>query len=63
MLELIGSENGKVVLRGNNTVLLADWELAFVDRPGKARTPVMEGAEVAVARRMLDKYKQLLFIH
>ena len=38
---------------------LADWELAFVDRPGKARTPVTEGDEVAVARRMLDKYKQL----
>ncbi|MBS6576477.1 alpha-N-acetylglucosaminidase [Parabacteroides goldsteinii] len=39
---------------------LADWELAFVDRPGKVRTPVTEGDEVAVARRMLDKYKQLL---
>ena len=38
---------------------LADWELAFVDRPGKARTPITEGDEVAVARQMLDKYKQL----
>lgn len=39
---------------------LADWELAFVNRSGKMRTPITQGDEVGVARIMLNKYKQII---
>lgn len=35
---------------------LADWELAFVNRPGKARTPIVEGNEIELAKGMFKKY-------
>ena len=38
---------------------LGDWELQYVATPGKARTPVTQGDEIEVARRMYDKYSAL----
>lgn len=38
---------------------LADWELAYAHRTGKARTPVTEGDEVSTARRLFVKYRRL----
>ncbi len=38
---------------------LADWELSFVERPGKMRTPITEGNALSVAHQMLAKYKRL----
>lgn len=38
---------------------LADWELAFVDHPGKTRTPVVQGDEIKIAKQMLNKYSEL----
>lgn len=38
---------------------LGDWELAFVNTPGKVRTPVTKGDEIEVAKRMFDKYSRL----
>ena len=38
---------------------LAEWELAYVDSYGKARTPVAEGDEVAMVKRLFDKYLKL----
>ena len=38
---------------------LAEWELAYVDQTGKARTPVTHGDELVVTRRLFDKYLKL----
>ena len=38
---------------------LADWELAYAHRTGKARTPVAEGDEVSTVRRLFVKYRRL----
>ena len=38
---------------------LADWELAFVERPNKARTPITEGDELEVVRKLFAKYGKL----
>ena len=38
---------------------LADWELDYVSRTGKARTPVTRGDELDITRRMFDKYVKL----
>lgn len=38
---------------------MADWEMKFVSTPGKARTPVTEGDEIEITRRLFDKYSRL----
>lgn len=38
---------------------LGDWELQFVNTPGKARTPLTEGDEIVIAKRMYEKYSKL----
>ena len=38
---------------------LADWELAFVARPNKARMPITEGDELEIVRKLFAKYGKL----
>ena len=38
---------------------LGNWELQFVERCGKVRTPITQGDEIEVVRRMFDKYAAL----
>lgn len=38
---------------------LADWELSYVSTPGKARSPITQGDEVALTQKMFAKYKAL----
>ena len=38
---------------------LAEWELAYVDTYGKARTPITEGDEIIMVKQLFDKYLKL----
>ena len=38
---------------------LAEWELAYVDTYGKARTPITEGDEIVMVKQLFDKYLKL----
>lgn len=38
---------------------MADWEMAFVSTPGKARTPITEGDEIKIAKQLFNKYTTL----
>ena len=38
---------------------LAEWELAYVDSYGKARTPITEGEETGMVKLLFDKYFKL----
>lgn len=38
---------------------LGDWELAFVSRTDKARTPIIQGDEIEIATRLYKKYGKL----
>ena len=49
--------HGREAFRANKFYSdLGDWELNFVATPNKQRTPITQGDEVAVARRMYAKY-------
>ena len=51
---------GREAFRANEFYTqLADWELSFVNRPNKARTPVTEGDELKIVRELFAKYSQL----
>lgn len=51
---------GRQAFRANDFYSgLADWELSFVSRPNKARTPVVIGDEISVTKRLYDKYLKL----
>lgn len=51
---------GRQAFRANDFYSgLADWELSFVARPGKARTPIVTGDEISVTKRLYDKYLKL----
>lgn len=51
---------GRQAFRGNEFYnKLADWEMDFVNRPGKTRMPVTEGDEVEITLTMFDKYSKL----
>ncbi len=51
---------GRQAFRANSFYRdLADWELAYGDRSGKARTPITQGDEVKLAKLMFAKYKRL----
>lgn len=52
--------HGREALRANDFYNeLADWELNYVNTPGKLRTPITEGDEIEVVARMFDKYKRI----
>jgi len=51
---------GRQTFRANDFYSgLADWELSFVSRPNKARTPVVIGDEISVIKRLYDKCLKL----
>ncbi len=48
---------GRQAFRANDFYnALADWELDFVSRPDKARTPVTKGSELETVMKMFEKY-------
>lgn len=51
---------GRQAFRANDFYSgLADWELSFVSRPNKARTPVVIGDEISVTKRLYAKYLEM----
>lgn len=51
---------GRQAFRANDFYSgLADWELSFVSRPNKARTPVVIGDEIRVTKRLYAKYLEM----
>jgi alpha-N-acetylglucosaminidase len=56
--EGLPSVYGREAFRANDFYnKLAQWELEYVNTPGKERVPAKVGDEVEVARRMFEKYK------
>lgn len=52
--------HGREAFRANDFYnKLAEWELAFASKTGKARTPVSQGDELHIVRRLFDKYLKL----
>lgn len=51
---------GRQAFRANDFYSkLADWELAFTERPDKVRTPITTGDEIKIASVMYKKYAEL----
>lgn len=51
---------GRETFRANDIYnRMADWELEFVSTPRKARTPITEGDEIIIAKRLFKKYSKL----
>ena len=52
--------HGREAFRANDFYnRLADWELRYVDTPGKARVPIVQGDAIDVARRLYAKYSAM----
>ena len=51
---------GREAFRANDLYnRMADWEMTFVNTPGKARTPVTEGDEIEIVKRLFKKYHEI----
>lgn len=52
--------HGREAFRANDFYSrLGDWELEFVSKTNKARTPITQGDEIEIARKMYNKYATL----
>lgn len=52
--------HGREAFRANEFYSqLGDWELEFVSKTGKARTPVIQGDEIETVQKMYKKYATL----
>lgn len=52
--------HGREAFRANDFYSrLGDWELEFVSKTNKARTPITQGDEIEIARKMYNKYASL----
>lgn len=52
--------HGREAFRANDFYSrLGDWELEFVSKTNKARTPITQGDEIEIARNMYNKYASL----
>lgn len=52
--------HGREAFRANDFYSrLGDWELEFVAKTNKARTPITQGDEIEIARKMYNKYASL----